>query len=484
MVGGLRVARLVVLCFSTHSNNGPLSIGWFCPNLQRKMRKSELCVVALFCGIFSCYGQTTNAPCGELFQRNVDQMRIIQKSNSTTREVDQLFIQLRKIATLQQKPGMPSPCYEWKCQRQEYKDFDLLCRWCLPYAIIPGMPKAGTTQLFHLLDKHPQVRGWGFKEINVFSEFKFESIEDFEVKVTAYLAFPNMTNDTWWVDPHSYWIDGSAICAYFSSCMDALNKYSPATKSLVMVRDPYQRLASFYCMVHQAELKKSRLLKRSSSQFVEWLSNLAYDDHLGITHDYDSLRTIYFIQEMRRFRDVLVLDNYDLYHNRDKTMIKVESFLNLPPLGSYEGIPFANSFGEWSGALTSEQSHFIYRYDTRTTYRLMEVFADFLCFYKQEVGEDIHIVTPIITPSPSPPPTFPPSPPPSAAPTFPPSPPPSAAPTFPPPSAAPTFPPSPPPSTISTNQPSSLATRDPVPNETHDIVPNSEGVISGRKALR
>jgi hypothetical protein len=344
--------------------------------------------------------------CGKYFQSRVDQMR-----NSTTsriplddegHNVELLFDHLKRIATLYQEPGMPSPCYVWKCQREEYKVENFLCRWCLPYAIIPGMPKSGTSELFAFLENHPKVRGWGFKEINIFSRLELTTIEDFEVKVSAHLTSPNMSNtSTWWVDPHSYWIDGSAICSYHSSCMDALSKYSPATKSLVMVRDPFQRFASFVCMKHQHSLLQFGLLNRTSERFVNWLSEISYNETILMKAEYNSLRTIYFIQEMRRRRkEILVIDNYDLYHSRDETMTLVESFLGLPPLGSYGDVPAVNSFGEWGGAISQQpHSQFIYRFNNHTTHRLTEVFADFLCLYKIEMGQDLHIVTPNVTSS-------------------------------------------------------------------------------------
>jgi hypothetical protein len=116
------------------------------------------------------------------------------------------------------------------------------CRWCLPFVFIPGMPKSGTTELYMSLALHPDFISVD-KEINIFTRnFEFFSLSQFEITVLAHLSSPNMTNETtnWWVDPYKYWIDGSASCALDSSrCIDAITRYSPYTKSLLMVRDPF-----------------------------------------------------------------------------------------------------------------------------------------------------------------------------------------------------------------------------------------------------
>jgi hypothetical protein len=309
--------------------------------------------------------------------------------------VDKLFQELDKIAILYKDPGMPSPCYRWNCTSPDHQ---WECRWCLPYAIIPGMPKSGTSEIFALLDLHPQVRGSRYKEINIFSEFEFISMTDFELKVSAYLSSPNMTPETnWWVDPTSIWIDGSAVCAYYTSCMNALSKYSPQTKSIVIVRDPYQRLASFLCMIHQDYLKRTHLLNRTSEQFINWLSEMSALATDNFTGDYDTSRTIYYILEMRsRWKDVLVLDNYDLSRNRTSTMLQVEAFLGIKPYDSYGTISGVNAFGQWGselGQITSPREQFIYRYNSTTTIALQNLFHDFLCVYRQVQGVHLHIVT-------------------------------------------------------------------------------------------
>jgi hypothetical protein len=309
--------------------------------------------------------------------------------------VDQLFSTLSEIAVLYQEPGMPSPCYRWNCTTPDYP---WECRWCLPYAIIPGMPKSGTSELFTLLELHPQVRGSRDKEINIFSLFQFTSLADFEMKVSAYLSFPNQSD--WWVDPTSVWIDGSAVCAYYTSCMDALTKYSPATKSIVMVRDPYQRLASFLCMIHQDYLKQHpHLLDRSSPQFISWLSNMSAITTDNFTGDYDSVRTIFYILEMRtRWKDVLVLDNYNLSHSPNTTLQQIELFLGIKPYDSYGPTSGVNSFGRWSGSevtqLSGPRRPFIYQYDQQTTQALHNLFHDYLCVYHFIQGTPLHIVTP------------------------------------------------------------------------------------------
>jgi hypothetical protein len=343
-------------------------------------------------------GSTTanNIECGQNILASVQRHRKIARLTVTriATGIDFLFQNLSQIATLTQSPGMPSPCYEWNCT---HPDHPWKCRWCLPFVFIPGIPKSGTTELYMSLALHPEFISVD-KEINIFTqEFKFHSLAQFETKVHAHLSSPNMINETnWWVNPYKYWIDGSASCAIDSPhCLDSITKYSPATKSLLMVRDPYQRYASLLCMIHLQNLIKMNLLDRNSEEFVQWLSEVSYQN----APQHNNFWTLFFILEMRaRRHKLLVIDNYDLAHKRKETMIKIGSFLGMLPFSEKvfavpKGLN-SNSFlvnvNYFMGnatlqpppTATTTVGEFVYRYNSTTTLHLKSIFSEFLCAYE------------------------------------------------------------------------------------------------------
>jgi hypothetical protein len=332
--------------------------------------------------------------CGDDILEIVNKQRTNnQKKQVVNPQVERLFQELSKIATLTQAPGMPSPCYVWDCT---HPDHPWKCRWCLPFALIPGISKSGTTELHASLALHPKIISVN-KEINIFTTlFEFRSMAEFETKVRAHLSSPNGGN--WWVDPYKYWLDGSARCTLdFPTCLNAITRYSPATKSLIIVRDPYQRHASMLCMWHLEELKKAHLQDKNSKSFIEWLSAAAYEHSPLLSHAY----TFVFLLEMRARGQVLVIDNYDLAVQREKTIKSIATFLGMPPFPPVVFSPTrnANSFlrnansNHTSPVKTAAEA--VYRFNATTTLYLKEQFAaEFICAYKKIMGTDLHIVTP------------------------------------------------------------------------------------------
>jgi hypothetical protein len=342
--------------------------------------------------------QSSSAGCGDHLIEAVEARRMAlqaEREISTPRlkDVDILFQQLHKIATLVQSPGMPSPCYVWICT---HPDHPWTCRWCLPYAIIPGMPKSGTSELFSSLDIHPDFMSVK-KEINIFTHlFKYQSMALFEEKVNAHLSSPNETG--WWVDPYKYWIDGSAACALGTTfCMDSITRYTPATKSLVMIRDPYQRYASLICMFHLQDLIAWNMTDRKSEKFIQWLSSETY------AHNpfHDNFWAIFYLLEMKgRGHHLLVIDNYDLAHNRNKTLNQINIFLEMHPFPEivfqYDDGLGTNSFlrltkGYKYTDIVPKATEVLYEYNASATLYLKDRFNQFICAYQKIVKSKLHL---------------------------------------------------------------------------------------------
>ena len=107
-----------------------------------------------------------------------------------------------------------------------------------PNLFVAGVPKAGTTSLFHYLALHPDVFPSSRKEPGYFHPFK---IKDMEKNLEAYKKFFSRHSG------QQYAIE--ATPGYFyggKESAEAINSYSPESKIIIVLRNPVERLFSFY----------------------------------------------------------------------------------------------------------------------------------------------------------------------------------------------------------------------------------------------
>ncbi len=108
----------------------------------------------------------------------------------------------------------------------------------LPNLLIIGVPKAGTTSLFSYLNLHPQVFGSNPKEPGYFHPLRWgEELADIAKYEQAFLGYSNQ----------KYAME--ATPGYFyggKKLSNEMKKLLPDSKVIVVLRDPVQRLFSFY----------------------------------------------------------------------------------------------------------------------------------------------------------------------------------------------------------------------------------------------
>lgn len=107
-----------------------------------------------------------------------------------------------------------------------------------PNLFVAGVPKAGTTSLFHYLALHPDIFPSNRKEPGFFHPFK---IKDMAANLEAYKKF--------FVDYSGQKYAIEATPGYFyggKETATAINKYSPESKIIIVLRNPVERLFSFY----------------------------------------------------------------------------------------------------------------------------------------------------------------------------------------------------------------------------------------------
>lgn len=107
-----------------------------------------------------------------------------------------------------------------------------------PNLFIAGVPKAGTTSLFRYLALHPEVHPSNPKEPGYFHPFKIDDREeDFEFYKKCFSGHSGQ----------KYAIE--ATPGYFyggKESAKAINDFSPGSKVILVLRDPVDRLFSFY----------------------------------------------------------------------------------------------------------------------------------------------------------------------------------------------------------------------------------------------
>ena len=107
-----------------------------------------------------------------------------------------------------------------------------------PNLFVAGVPKAGTTSLFHYLALHPDIFPSSRKEPGFFHPFK---IKDMDANLEAYKKF--------FTDHSGQRYAIEATPGYFyggKETANAINKYSPDSKIIIVLRNPVERLFSFY----------------------------------------------------------------------------------------------------------------------------------------------------------------------------------------------------------------------------------------------
>ncbi|WP_299522937.1 sulfotransferase [Winogradskyella sp.] len=126
----------------------------------------------------------------------------------------------------------------------------------IPYFVICGERRSGTTTLYNVLDQHPEVSMYKKRDFNFFIEpqlFSRHEIKDAEIdNWEEHASFSNYTN-------HFENLNGkvgvkNADLLWWKSSHSRLSKYVPNTKFIIILREPISRAISQYVN----ELRKGR----------------------------------------------------------------------------------------------------------------------------------------------------------------------------------------------------------------------------------
>ena len=258
---------------------------------------------------------------------------------------------------------------------------------CLPYFFLAGFPKSGTTDLFYKMGMHPEIKLAGIKEQHFWTRRRFpassahaavKSLEYYKSKFDvgaacmqriADLGLPGsvriVTGDgsasTFWDNRHWKMLPGNDdVDEPRVIVADHIKHYLPASKIIVIMRDPVERLFSDYLYF----LKKTQ--KPSADDFHRRVTDAITVVSDCLRHHpvracvYSTLNiqvrlmigmySVYLRDWYRIFprHQMHVLRTEDYSKSSEKELGKIFQFLELdtPPASLYEyirNIPKANS---------------------------------------------------------------------------------------------------------------------------------------------
>jgi hypothetical protein len=198
----------------------------------------------------------------------------------------------------------------------------------LPSAVIIGAQKAGTTQVFAYLIKHPRLLPACSKEIDYFSRYADRSLEWYRSR------FP-LRRQVAALKGHALEASPSYICT--PSALHKMHAVLPNAKIIAVLRDPVSRAFS-----HYQHAKTRRLEPRSFELAVEeelQQNTLRAEFGQALRPDVPALRgyvargyyalQLELLLQLYPTERVLILDSADLFADTNTTCQRVFEFLEV-----------------------------------------------------------------------------------------------------------------------------------------------------------
>ena len=189
-------------------------------------------------------------------------------------------------------PRLKNPCW-YPSNRTSQK------LYCLPYFLLPGVPKSGTTTLHHVLSQHPQIvaptgpiaggkepQWWhkipldmsrdGLKDYTIRYLKNFTTIADRITStdgegIVTYDASQTMLID---VKDYSFSIDNEDYCAMAAM----ISRVLPTTKIVIIMREPVARAYSQFLFLHGNSSRWPKEMKKNTSLYFHKHIQVAVQD--------------------------------------------------------------------------------------------------------------------------------------------------------------------------------------------------------------
>lgn len=193
-----------------------------------------------------------------------------------------------------------------------------------PDFIIAGAPRSGTTWLYHLLDRHPQI----FMNKPIKPEPKFFLIDEiYETGLEHYLKkyFPNAPKEKMWGEKSTNYLENSVAAT-------RIYENLPGIKLIFILRHPVDRAFSNYLWSRMNGLEQEDFATAIEQEDVR-LRNLPKDWKYSRPYDYFA-RGLY-VKHLRPYFDlfsqdqILVLKFEDISIDPEKLTARIHQFLGV-----------------------------------------------------------------------------------------------------------------------------------------------------------
>ena len=188
----------------------------------------------------------------------------------------------------------------------------------LPLFVVPGMPRAGTTFLYHYLQGHPSILLPFRKEIDYFNDlYRFKGREWYE-SLYSDMEVGQIAGDI------------SPACWYEPRVIEYIKAYNRDAKVILSLRDPAEFAISLYVQKQTSHYD----LPDSFGRFLDegYESRLTKDG--GAV--YFRFNESEFGEKVARYREAfgenLLLYDFGFFRHNQLTVLRaIEDFLGLPP---------------------------------------------------------------------------------------------------------------------------------------------------------
>jgi hypothetical protein len=186
----------------------------------------------------------------------------------------------------------------------------------LPIFVIPGMPRAGTTFLYHNLQKHPSIFLPYRKEIDYFNSiYRYRGIDWFHSLFKG-------------ISEGQYAGDISPACWFEPNTIKYIKDYNPDAKVILSLRDPAVFIVSLFAQKKSTHYDIPPTLK----EFIEkgYISKLTKKGK-GVRFKFDDKEFIYKVEEYRdAFGKNLLIYDFDFFKMNQLAILRaIEDFLGI-----------------------------------------------------------------------------------------------------------------------------------------------------------
>tara|TARA_B100001142_G_scaffold327124_1_gene384046 strand:- start:552 stop:1421 length:870 start_codon:yes stop_codon:yes gene_type:complete len=190
---------------------------------------------------------------------------------------------------------------------------------------IVGAPKAGTTSLYHYLDKHPEINMSSEKEPNYFSNDELE-------EQGMYYGKPRINKIEMY---HSLFAkhrqfklrgEGSVSYLFYKNVPAKIKEYNPKAKIIIMLRNPVDRAFSHYLMDRRLGLVHDSFEDVINKKSVHKDAKLFYQQYIQVGEYANQVKR--YLEHFDR-NDILFVNYDELKEDVTVVIQNTYSFLGL-----------------------------------------------------------------------------------------------------------------------------------------------------------